>query len=308
MPIMNEYTAQVPFDLYALSLFRLVAERGSFTRAAEKVGLTQSAVTRQIRAMEEKLGVILLERTTRSVTPTAAGAWLLGESRRLLGDVDEMLRRLHEEFSEAKQIVRVGVSRSVGLAYLPGFFHANLRRVPEVEHHLRYESGSEIVAALEANTLDVGVICPPAKVSATLRVTHRFDDAFTLIASTETAASYPKRARRGESLARWAAAQNWLSLDERSQTGRRLRAWMHAHDCKVEPVLQLDGFDLIINLVSLGMGVSFVPIRALALYGRKRSLRRLRWPERFVRTLAVVVRANREQPAHVKRFVENVLF
>jgi DNA-binding transcriptional LysR family regulator len=304
---MHEFLSQVPFDLYALSLFRLVAEQRSFTRAAERAGLTQSAVTRQIRMMEEKLGVPLLERTTRSVTPTAAGAWLLGESQRLLGDVDEVLRRMREEFSEAKKVVQVGVSRSIGLAYLPGFFHANLRREPEVGYRMRQESGAEIVAALEANLLDVGVICPPAKLPATLRATHRFDDAFTLIASAEVATTFPKRGKPAV-LATWAEAQNWLLLDERSQTGIRLRAWMAGHGCKVEPTLQLDGFDLIINLVSLGMGVSFVPIRALALYGRKRTLRRLPWPERFVRKLAVVVRAKRKQPAHVSRFVENVLF
>lgn len=304
---MHEFLAQVPFDLYALNLFRLVAEQRSFTRAAEQAGLTQSAVTRQIRMMEAKLGLSLFERTTRSVTPTPAGAWLLGESRRLLGDVDGVLRRIREEFSEAKKVVQVGVSRSIGLAYLPGFFHANLRRAPQVGYRVRYESGGDIMAALENNALDVGVICPPARPPATLRVTHRFDDAFTLIASAGAAVTFPKRARRDE-LARWADAQNWLLLDERSQTGRRLRAWMASHGCKVEPALQLDGFDLIINLVALGMGVGFVPIRALALYGRKRTLRRLIWPERFVRKLAVVVRANREQPAHVTRFVENLLF
>ncbi len=204
-------------------------------------------------------------------------------------------------------MVQVGVSRSIGLAYLPGFFHANLRRAPEVGYRVRYESGGEIIAALEANALDVGVICPPARVPSTLRVTHRFDDAFTLIASADAAATFPKRARPGE-LARWAAGQNWLLLDERSQTGRRLRRWMSANGNEVEPTLQLDGFDLIINLVALGLGVSFVPIRALALYGRKRTLRRLPWPGRFVRKLAVVVRAKRKQPAHVTRFVENLLF
>ena len=304
---MNDFLAQVPFDLYALSLFRLVAEQQSFTRAAERAGLTQSAVTRQIRAMEDKLGVPLLERTTRSVVPTPAGVWLLAESQRLLGDVDGVLRRMKEEFAGAKKVVQVGVSRSIALAYLPGFFHANLRRAPEVACRVRYETGDEIVRALEANELDVGVICPPARVPATLRVTHRFDDAFTLIAPAAPAATFPKRARRDE-LERWAAAQSWLLLDEKSQTGRRLRVWMTKHGCKVEPTLRLDSYDLIINLVGVGMGVSFVPIRALALYGRKRAIRRLAWPDRFVRKLVVVVRANREQPKHVERFIENVLF
>jgi DNA-binding transcriptional LysR family regulator len=56
------------------------------------------------------------------------------------------------------------------------------------------------------------------------------------------------------------------------------------------------------------MGVSFVPVRALALYGRKRSLRRLAWPERFERELVVVVRRNRQLPVHIRQFIDNVLF
>jgi len=67
-------------------------------------------------------------------------------------------------------------------------------------------------------------------------------------------------------------------------------------------------FDLIINLVALGMGVSFVPIRALALYGRKRTLTRHSVPERFVRELVVLVRKHRKAPEHLTRFVDNVLF
>jgi DNA-binding transcriptional LysR family regulator len=307
MRSMNDYLAQVPFDFYALSLFRLVAEQQSFTRAAERAGLTQSAVTRQIQSMEDKLGVPLLERTTRSVVPTPAGAWLLHEAQRLLGDVDGVLRRMKEEFGGAKKIVRVGVSRSIALAYLPGFFHANLRRAPEVACRLHYEAGDAIVRSLEANELDVGVICPPSRGPTTLRVTHTFDDAFTLIVPSTLASIFPKRARKDD-LQRWADGQSWLLLDEKSQTGRRLREWMARHGCKVEPTLRLDSYDLIISLVSLGMGVSFVPIRSLALYGRKRTIRRLPWPERFVRKLVVVVRANREQPPHVEKFIHNVLF
>jgi len=72
--------------------------------------------------------------------------------------------------------------------------------------------------------------------------------------------------------------------------------------------MQLDSFDLIINLVALGMGVSFVPIRALALYGRKRTMQRLATPERFVRELVVLIRRNRKTPEHLAAFVENVLF
>jgi DNA-binding transcriptional LysR family regulator len=72
--------------------------------------------------------------------------------------------------------------------------------------------------------------------------------------------------------------------------------------------MHLDSFDLIINLVALGMGVSFVPRRAMALYGRKRTLVRLPMPARFERELVVVVRASRKLPDYLRAFIKNILF
>src|SRR5258706_16484722 len=73
---MNDFLATAPFDLYELSLFHLVVKHRSFTKAAEVAGLTQSAITRQMQGIENSLGIDLLERTTRSVQVTEAGAKL----------------------------------------------------------------------------------------------------------------------------------------------------------------------------------------------------------------------------------------
>jgi DNA-binding transcriptional LysR family regulator len=129
-----------------------------------------------------------------------------------------------------------------------------------------------------------------------------------LIASSAAAAEFHAEPKRRGPRVAWMNRQNWLLLDERATTGRRLRSWMTRQGWRTEPGMQLPGFDLIINLVALGMGVSFVPVRALALYGRKQTLRRLHWPDRFVRELVVVVRRNRKLPDHLAQFVENVLF
>ena len=304
---MNEFLPTTPFDIYELHLFHLVAQHRSFTKAAEIAGLTQSAVTRQIQGIEAALGLVLFERTTRSVQLTPAGRALWSEATRLVGDIDRTLKTLREEFTDAKKEIRVGVSRSVGLAYLPGFFHANLRKLPQVGYRVSYPSSPEILSGIEANEIDVGVLCPPRRLPQTVRVTHRFSDTFTLIAGSDNAVDYPAATGRRASRIAWMNRQNWLMLDEQANTGRRLRAWMVRQGCAVEPGMQLPSFDLIINLVALGMGVSFVPVRALALY-RKRSLHRLRWPDRFVRELTVLVRHHRKLPQHLAQFVENVLF
>jgi DNA-binding transcriptional LysR family regulator len=308
MPRMNDFLATAPFDLYELSLFHLVVKHRSFTKAAEAAGVTQSAITRQMQGMEDSLGIDLLERTTRSVRITKAGQFLFQESIKLLGDVDQSLRRLKEDFANARKEIRIGVSRSVGLSYLPGFFHAHLRRTQNVAYGVSYQPSGEILSALEANELDVGVICPPPRLPRTVSITHRFIDAFTFIASADAATSFQVLPKSKAARIVWLSKQTWLLLEETTNTGRELRRWMSRSGLKVEPTMQLDSFDLIITLVALGMGVSIVPKRALALYGQKKTLARLPMPDCFERELVVVMRRHRKKPEHLAKFVENILF
>lgn len=305
---MHEYLATTPFDIYELHLFHLVARHQSFTKAAEIAGLTQSAITRQVQGMENSLGLALFERTTRSVRMTEAGQFLFHESARLLGDVEHSLQRLREEFAGAKKQIHVGVSRSIALSYLPGFFHANLKRLPEIACRVSHQSSKDLLSGLEANEFDLGVICPPARLPRTVRITHKFDDAFTMIAPTGAATAFAELPPNRKARDRWIGQQQWLLLGEGSNTGQQLRGWLSEQGWDIEPTMQMDNFDLIINLVALGMGASFVPIRALALYGQKRTIERVPLPVKFTREIAVVVRKHRRMPQHLAQFVENVLF
>jgi DNA-binding transcriptional LysR family regulator len=307
MHYMNQFLKTSPFDLYELALFRLVVTHGSFTKAAQLAGLTQSAITRQIQGVENNLGIKLLERTTRSVHTTPAGRFLYDEASRLLGDVDQSLTSLAQQFGNARKEVRVSVSRSIGLAYLPGFFHANLRRFPKISYRVACQTSPQILASLEANEQDLGMICPPPRLPKTLRIIHEFQDDFTLVVpaifSEELKRNFKPKIRVG-----WLRKQNWLLVDERSNTGRGLRLWMQREGWHIDPAMHLDNFDLIINLVSLGMGISFVPIRALALYNQRQKITRVDLSNKFSRKLVVVVRKHRPLPLHIEQFIQNILF
>jgi DNA-binding transcriptional LysR family regulator len=304
---MNQFLATVPFDLYELSLFHLVVKNRSFTKAANLAGLTQSAITRQIQGIEHALDLELLKRTTRSVVPTPAGEFLFAEAARLLGDVEASLRMLKQEFAAAPKIVRVNVSHSVGLAYLPGFLHSNLRHLQNVSYRLHFSRSDNILLALESDEQDIGVLNAPHRLPSTLRVTHRFNDIFTFIAPGVRAAEYHARktlpARR-----EWLLQQQWLLYEEQSRTGEQLRQWLRREGLKLPSHGDFDSFDLIINLVSLGMGCSIVPARALALYPHKKSIQRLAYPSRFERELVVLIRRRQKTPAHISAFVSHILF
>jgi DNA-binding transcriptional LysR family regulator len=306
MQMAHEYLATVPFDLRELHCFHALADAGSFTRAARQVGLTQSSLTRCIQGMEDKLGVPLFERTTRRVLLTEAGAFLKEHSRRLLGDVDHVVQRMRMEFAGARREVKVGVSRSITLAHLPGLFAAHQRLQPEVLTRVYHQDSTVLLEALDKHELDLGVLCPPLRLPSGLQVTHRFEDVFTLIAPMEI--QTPGKETDPRIMRSWLQKQRWLLLTDAARTGKLLRQWMAQQHWEIEPAMVLDSFDVINQLVATGMGISLVPRRSLAALVRRQAIQRVPWKKRFTRELVVVARKERQRAPHVQAFVDHMLF
>lgn len=305
---MNNFLATVPFDLYELGLFQLVAEHGSFTKAGRKAGLTQSAMTRQIRGVESQLGVALFERTTRHVSLTAAGKLLYDQSKPILAAAEATLKQIQQDFHLVPQTLRVGVARSIGLAYYPGFFFAFRKRLPTVQLHVVQLNSREILEALESKTLDVGLLSPPRRLPRALVATHRFTDEFTVIVPPGLRLPDKPGPVAIRSIKKLLTDQRWLLIDRQGETGHAMHGWLRAQGWPIEPAMELDSFDVIVNLVALGLGVSLVPHRVLALYGERRQVQRIPIKPRFVRELAVIVRKNRQHPDPLASFIESVLF
>ena len=304
----HQYLATVPFDIYELHLLNLVAAHGSFTKAAAAAGLTQSAITRQVQGVESRLGLALFERTTRQVVATDAGTFLLKEGARLIGDVDSVLQQLRARFTDGAKEVRLGVSKTISFSHLPGIVAAQRKRCPDVGLRVMHESSEVLLSKLDGNAIDVAVLCPPRRLPPSLRVVHRFSDAFELIVSPDLLPPSPSPDKKSARWDEWLRGQSWLLIHEGSETGGRLRSWMKRRGWLGATVTELDSFDLIVNLVSLGQGISIVPQRTLALYARRRRVQRFAMRERFTRELVVLARRNPKPPAHVLEFVENVLF
>lgn len=307
MRAVNEFLATGPFDLYELKLFHLVAAHRNFTRAGRAAGLTQSAITRQIQGMESKLGLKLFERSTRHVRLTVEGAALHARSGVILAEVDDALQALRGSSPLLPRALRVGVSRTVGLAYLPGFFRAFQKACPDAQLHIAHQPSDFILAAIESRELDAGIVSPPPHLPPALEVARQFKDEFLLILpprkSIDSSQPLPV-ARLAEVLKR----HRWLHITRQSNTGKRLHAWLEKTGFRREPILEADNFDFIVNLVALGLGASLVPHRVLALHPGTRPVTRIRTVPRFSRQLAVVVRREARRPALTSAFVDRVLF
>ena len=138
----------------AMQAFVAVADLRGFAPAARKLKLSPSAVTRLIAALEERLGARLLQRTTRSVTLTDAGARYLERARRILADIEEAERAAESERTRPAGRFVVSAPVGFGRLHVSPLMTAYLKRYPEVSGELRLE---DRIVNLVEDGIDLGV-------------------------------------------------------------------------------------------------------------------------------------------------------
>jgi DNA-binding transcriptional LysR family regulator len=143
-------------DSELLRTFAAVADSGSFTRAAELVGRTQSAVSMQVKKLERTVGRALFRREARGVHLTATGEDLLIRARPILRLLDRAAEGLHG--GPVEGAVRVGVPEEYGASLLPRVLARFAERHPGVQVTVRCETSLRFPAAVERGELDLAVI------------------------------------------------------------------------------------------------------------------------------------------------------
>lgn len=145
-------------DLDVLRAFVMVAETRSFTRAAERLSRGQSAVSMQMKRLEEVTGCRILERTRRRVELTADGGHLLSYARRMLRLNDEALGALDRSARTGR--VRVGVT-DTSMIYVPDILRAFAARCPLVQVAMTCGRSWEALTDLEEDKIDVALVTQP---------------------------------------------------------------------------------------------------------------------------------------------------
>ena len=141
-------------DLGSLAMFLVVAEEKSFTRAAARLGVSQSALSHSMRRLEERLGLRLLTRTTRSVSITLAGEQLLETLRPALGDIDEKLSSLTELRDRPAGSIRITTSKHAARTILWPVVNKLTAEHPDIKIELSIDGGLTDIAA---ERFDAGV-------------------------------------------------------------------------------------------------------------------------------------------------------
>ena len=145
-------------DLRRLEIFAKVAELGSFSRAAEALFLTQPTISEHVRALEDELGVQLLDRLGRGATPTRAGQLLLGYARRMLALSREAHQALERFQGRMSGELVVGGSTIPGEYVLPALIGQFKAKYPEISISLLIGSTRQVADWLDEGRVEVGVV------------------------------------------------------------------------------------------------------------------------------------------------------
>jgi DNA-binding transcriptional LysR family regulator len=241
------------FTLYQLQIFQTVAQAGSISRAAERLYLTQPAVSQHVRALENELGVRLFEREARGVSLTPPGQLLLDYTRCLLRLAEEAQRVVTQTGGVRQGQLRIGASPGVGVFLLPGWIHAFHERYPELSVTLKTAPTPDVVQRLEAGQLDLGIV--EGKVEhETIEATPLWDEEIAITVSRTHAWQDRQTIPSGE-----LSDQGFILREEGSLT----RAWeehtLGNYGITPRVVAEFDTPVAIKQAVLSGLGIALLP-------------------------------------------------
>ena len=241
-------------NLDQLQTLREVVALGSFSAAARALRLTQPAVSLQIRELEKRLGVRLVERLGKHAYATAAGEELIAHARRLAQEADQALAAMHRHREGRLGRVRLGTSTAVCTHLLPTVL-ARLRNAhPDLELVISIGTMESVVAQIVANELDIGVVTLPAREHAAIEMTPIREDPMQ--------AFFPDSERDLPDVAtpQYLARRNLLVSQRRSQTYRIIDGWFEQAGLQMKPIMELGNTEAIKTLVAAGLGVAILPV------------------------------------------------
>lgn len=249
-------------DLYHLKTFVRVAHLQSFTRAAEELALSQSAVSRHIEALEREFGMELFARHGRGAGPTVAGARLLQYAESLLRMAQEANRALAELRDLDKGQLSIGACTTAGNYIIGPAVALFQERYPGIDVSLSIRESKRIQAMVEEGLVDVAML-PEIPLSTDVITEPCLPDEILPVVGPD----HPL-ARRGELRPEDLASLRLYIREAGSHTRSMVEQWMAEHGIAPRDLQELGSTEAIKQAVAAGGGISFCSRHAVALERR----------------------------------------
>jgi DNA-binding transcriptional LysR family regulator len=243
--------------LRQLRVFQAIAETRNFSRAGDRIGLTQPAVSRSIVELEGQIGLKLLDRTTREVVLTDAGQSLAMRLDRVLDELDETLAEVHGMAGARRGKVRVASSPTLSANLMPACIAECARRDPDIDFMLLDRVQQDVLDSVRAGEVDFGVVVEPPS-TEDLHCEVILDDPFCLVMS-------PDHRLADKRSVRWSAldGEPLVLLDHSSGSRRLIDEALDQQGARCEVRQQVGHPTTAFRMVEQGLGISVMPAFAI---------------------------------------------
>jgi DNA-binding transcriptional LysR family regulator len=241
-------------QLESLKMFCDVVETGSFSRAAQLNHVTQSAVSQQIRALENRYEQRLLSRSARQVTPTPAGERLFRGCKEILTRFGEVESEIREQASEVSGATTVSTIYSVGLHELQNIQRELLKTHPKVNLRLNYRRSDQVYDDVILGAADLGLVAYPQARAGVDVIPFREDRLMVVMPPTHALASKAKVAMSA------VAALPFIAFDREAPSRKGIDRLFRDKGFELHPTMEMDNVETIKRAVELGLGVSVLPM------------------------------------------------
>ena len=236
-------------EIYQIRTFLAVARMGHLTRAAEQLHLTQPAVSKQLKALEQELGVLLFERQPTGMVLTREGRALFPQAERTLFDAMELLNHARMLRGEVSGEVTIGTVIDPDTLRLGSFLAALMAYFPKVQARLRHGISGWVMGQVNAGELDVGFYLGPVLEPDVSSLPMR-----TLQYLVVGPPDWSERLDKAD----WAAlaAMPWIGTPAHSSQHRLVHSMFAEHGLKVHTSVEADQEASMVSLVRNGVGLA----------------------------------------------------
>jgi DNA-binding transcriptional LysR family regulator len=282
-----------------LKTFCDLIETKSFSKAAALNFISQSAVSQQIKSLEERYDQQLIERSQRkSIVPTESGRLFYEECKEILGRFQSLEMRLQTKSEVVSGIIRVATVYSVGLHELPPFVKKFIKSHPQVKVHVEYSRTDKVYEACLNNTIDFGIIALPLR-KPNLEVVPIRLEKLVVVCSPDH-----ELARRRKVSLQKIAGEDFIAFERDIPTRKTIDRIFKEYKVRVNTVMEFDNIETIKRSVEVGIGISILPETSVVNEVRGGMLAALNFAEgTFTRPIGIIHRKGKVFSPAAREFV-----
>lgn len=282
-----------------LKIFSDLVESQSFSKAAKLNGITQSAVSQQLRAMEKHFNALIVDRSQKQFHLTREGHKLYESSKELLHLYDKLMSELQEMKKVISGTIHISTIYSIGLHELPPYVKEFLQEFPDVNVRVEYRRANMVYEDILHNAVDFGLVAYPQKLRQ-LEVIPFQEDVLVVICAPGNPLAKQKSVDLKD-----LEGLKFIGFDQDIPTRKATDQIFRDQKLDIDPVMEFDNIETVKRAVEIDAGVSIVPSTTVLQEVKQGLLSSVQIRgKKISRPLAIVHRKGRVLTPAMKKFVK----